>query len=66
MNLITITKQQWNDIPNDYKGRWTEQSLQWQQDLPKEFIGQRTVLSGCISDNKGSSLLTEGIHFKIV
>ena len=65
--MITVTKEKWNRIPADYKGKW-ERSIKdngWQPDLPEEYIGKRTVLSGCVSDEIGS-LLTEDIHFAIV
>lgn len=63
--MIEITKEQWNNIHSDYKGKWEESIRLWQPDLPVEYIGKRTVMSGCIS-NKLSGLLTEDIHFKIV
>ena len=61
--MIKITKEQWAKISKDYKGKWTEGS--WRNDIPKEWIGRRTVLSGCISDEQGA-LLTEGVHFEII
>lgn len=65
--MIEITKKQWNEIPNDYKGAWEAWIIEggWQPDLPKEYIGKKTVMSGCISNEIGS-LLTEGAHFIIV
>lgn len=65
--MIKVTKQEWNNIHNDYKGQWTRKIKEngWQPDLPEEYIGKRTVLSGCISNEIGS-LLTEDIHFQIV
>ena len=65
--IIEVTKERWNEIPSDYKGKW-DRSLKengWQPNLPEEYIGKRTVLSGCVSDNIGA-LLTEGVHFIIV
>lgn len=64
--MIKVSKREWNKIPSDYKGKWTRKikSNGWQPDLPEEYIGKRTVLSGCISDEIGS-LLTEGVHFEI-
>lgn len=67
MTMIQVTKEKWDKIPNDAKGKW-DRSLKengWQPDLPEEFIGKRTVMSGCISDEIGT-LLTEGVHFEIV
>jgi hypothetical protein len=65
--MIIVTKQQWNEISKDYKGRWEKAVKEngWQPDLPEEFIGKRTINSGCISTEKGA-LLTEGIHFEIM
>lgn len=65
--MIKITKEQWDKIPNDYKGKW-ERSIKdngWQPNLPEEYIGKRTVMSGYISDKLGH-LFTEGFHFEIV
>ena len=61
--MIKVTKEQWAKIPKDYKGKWTEDSFR--NDIPTEFIGRRTVMSGCISDEQGA-LLTEGVHFEII
>jgi hypothetical protein len=63
--MIKVTQQQWNKISNDYKGEWDATVFNYRGDVPKDYIGKRTVLSGCISADKGS-LLTEGIHFEIV
>jgi len=66
--MIQITRKQWEAIPADYKGIW-ERWLKdngWQPDLPEEYIGKRTVIEGCITDNCSSALLTEGIHFVVV
>lgn len=65
--MIKVTNEEWNNIPKDYKGRWERyiKDNGWQPDLPEEYIGKRTVLSGCISDEIGA-LLTEGVHFEIV
>lgn len=65
--MIKVTQEKWDSIPKAYKGMW-DRALKdngWQPDLPEEFIGKRTVMSGCISDEIGS-LLTESIHFEIV
>ncbi|MGE7983746.1 hypothetical protein [Solibacillus sp. NPDC093137] len=65
--MIKVTKEKWNRIPADYKGKWERWIKEdgWQPNLPKEYIGKRTVASGCVSDEIGS-LLTEDIHFVIV
>lgn len=65
--MIEVTREQWDRIPNDYKGKWTQDLIDngWQPDLPVEYVGRRNVASGSISDEIGS-LLTEGIHFVIV
>lgn len=64
--MIQISKEEWNKIPNSYKGVWTKEIIEngWQPDLPKEYIGRKNILSGCISDEMGG-LLTEGVHFEI-
>lgn len=65
--MIQITKKQWDSIHNDYKGKWERwiKDNGWQPDLPEEYIGKRTVMSGCISKEL-HGLLTEGIHFEII
>lgn len=65
--LIRITKEKWDQIPNDYKGKWDEwiRTQGYQPNLPDEYIGKRTVFEGCITDHAGTALLTEGIHFII-
>jgi len=65
--IIRISKEKWDSIPDDYKGRWDEwiKTKGFQPDLPDEYIGKRTVFEGCITDHAGTALLTEGIHFII-
>lgn len=63
--MIKVTEAEWNKIPNDYKGKWESWILNWRDDVPKEWIGKRTVLANCIEKNGGCVLLTEGIHFII-
>lgn len=63
--MIKISKEKWDSIPDDYKGKWERWHRNWDKNIPEHFIGKKTVLSGCISDEKGS-LLTEGVHFEIV
>ena len=63
--MIKVTQEQYNKISNDYKGEWSQSSVNFRGDIPKDYIGRKTVMSGCISKEQGS-LLTEGIHFEIV
>ena len=56
--MIKVTIEKWNRISRDFKGIWSR------SDNP-ELIGRKTVLSGCISEEKGS-LFIEGVHFEIV
>lgn len=65
--LIRLSKKEWDEIPNDYKGKWDEwiRTKGYQPDLPDAYIGKRTVFEGCITDHAGTALLTEGIHFII-
>ncbi|MEX0598492.1 MAG: hypothetical protein WD512_18565 [Candidatus Paceibacterota bacterium] len=65
--MIKITLEEWKLVPNDYKGKWDRSIKEngWQPDLPEEYIGRKTVMSGCISNEIGS-LLTEGVHFEII
>lgn len=65
--MIKVSKKEWNKISSDYKGIWTRELKEngWQPNLPEEYIGKRTVMSGCISEEIGS-LLTEGVHFEII
>lgn len=46
-----ITKEQWNKIPNAYKGKTPD--------------GKRTVFAAFVYPNGGTTLLTEGAHFVI-
>lgn len=65
--MIKVTKLEWERIPKDCKGIWERwiKDGGWQPDLPEDYIGKRTVMSGCISNEIGS-LLTESIHFEII
>lgn len=56
--MIKVSIEKWNKIHNDYKGVWCR------ADVP-EYIGKKTVSSGCISEEIGS-LLIEDVHFVIV
>lgn len=46
-----LTKEQWNKIPNAYKGKTPD--------------GKRTVFAAFVYPNGGTTLLTEGAHFVI-
>lgn len=63
--MIKVSKEKWDSIYRDYKGIWEEWHLEYDKTIPKEFLGKRTAMGGCISDEQGV-LLTEGIHFEIV
>jgi len=56
--LIKITRGDWEKIHRDFKGIWSR------PDVPT-YVGRRTVLSGCVSDEM-DGLLIEGFHFEIV
>ncbi|WP_282144725.1 hypothetical protein [Thomasclavelia cocleata] len=58
-NLIIVSKEKWDSIPSDYKGKW----IDYNNEHP-ELLGKRTVLSGCISKKIGT-LLIESVHFVI-
>lgn len=60
LKMYQITEKQWNEIPEDYKGKWD-----YQPDIPETYIGKRTVFEGCIKSGCGTALITEGIHFEI-
>ena len=64
--MLQITKQKWDQIPNDYKSIWKSQHKQFDPNLPNNFIGKRTVFEGCINPRAGTVLITEDIHFIIV
>lgn len=57
--MIKVSKEQWQAIHKDYKGVWQD----YYNEHP-EWLGKKTVLSGCVSDELGK-LLIEGIHFVI-
>lgn len=63
--MIKVSKEKWDNICSDYKSVWEDWHLEYDKNIPKEFLGKRCVMSGCISDKLGS-LLTEGTHFEIV
>lgn len=57
--MIEVSKTDWDKIPNGYKGKWEAFG-----GCHPEWLGRKTVLSGCISEEKGA-LLIEGVHFTI-
>lgn len=57
--MIKVSKEQWQAIHKDYKGVWQD----YHNEHP-EWLGRKTVLSGCVSDEIGK-LLIEGVHFVI-
>lgn len=59
-----ITEGQWEDVPADYKGKWTQGIYNFRGgDFPKEWIGRRTMLH--YDPITGATiLLTEGISFE--
>lgn len=61
--MIEITKKEWNEIDNDYKGEW----MDYWGDHP-EWLGRKCVMSTCITKNPNGicSLLIEGVDFVIV
>jgi len=63
--MLKITKQQWDQIPNDYKSIWKKQNQNLNSNIPNEFFGKRTVFEGCIKSGAGIVLITEGVHFVI-
>jgi hypothetical protein len=65
LEMITITKKEWERIPADYKGIWTREIKDngWQPNLPEEYIGKRTMMG--TGENIGQ-LLTESVHFEII
>ena len=61
-----ITQSQWEAIPSEYKGQWTQGIYDFRGgDFPREWIGRRTMLD--YDPNTGATvLLTEGVSFEIV
>lgn len=57
--MIKVSKEKWNSICTDFKGEWFD----YYGDHP-EWLGRKTVMSGCVSDEHGK-LLIEGVHFVI-
>lgn len=63
--MIEITRKQWDNIHKDYKGAWSELIVNI-HGLPKNWVGKKNVMAGCIKKNGGTALLTEDVHFKII
>lgn len=57
--MITITRNEWNKIPNDYK----EIFVDYQGNAP-HLVGKQTWLTWL--EGEGTSLIFEGIHFEII
>jgi hypothetical protein len=75
---LKITKSEWDKIHKDYKGEWTRERWEWDNDFPEEFIGRKTVIEQALPDSvfersgrkkeygSGSVLITEGGGFEII
>ena len=57
--MKTITRNEWNKIPNDYKGIFVD----YQGNAP-HLVGKQTWLTWL--EDEGTSLIFEGIHFEII
>lgn len=57
-SVMLVWQSEWDKIPDDYKGVWTDERT-------PEYVGKKTVLSGCLSDTIGA-LLIEDYHFVIL
>lgn len=63
--MKTITQEQWNKTPSDYKGVWTTERTDWPdwEKVRHQYLGKRTLMS----HSEGASvLLIEGLSFEIV
>lgn len=62
MNIIIVSKAEFDKIDRDYKGIWQD----YHGDHP-EWKGRRVVMSGCITKdpNELGKLLIEGVHFLV-
>ena len=64
--MIKITRKQYNKIPRDYRGTWTNENH-------PSLIGKKTAFENSIQGATGlpitgqpCTLIFEGIHFEIV
>lgn len=59
--MVEITIEQWNNLPHDYKSKWTNEKK-------PEYVGRRFTFASCLYSNKmsGSALAFEGIDFIII
>ena len=60
--MIKVSIEKWNLIDTGYKGTWNDY-----QGKHPEWVGRKTVLGSCITDDPKHSgaLLVEGTHFVI-
>lgn len=56
--MLEITKEEYEKIHNDYKGKWSSDYLHGTR-----WNGRKTMMH---NDNGATSLLIEGIGFKII
>lgn len=49
--MVTISREDWRKIHKDFKGTLAD--------------GTRSCFAGCIPGGKGTTLWSEGVHFKI-
>jgi hypothetical protein len=64
--LIEVTQEEWKQIPKDYKGIVSQWMINNSDFATQEQLGKRQVFAGCIKRDGGTTLLTEGIDFKII
>ena len=64
--MKNYTKKEWEK--EQYKGRWDDSPFLQDRvkcgEVPAEYIGRRNVMVND-HDGKGSTLLTEGVHFLV-
>ena len=61
--IITITESEYSNLSEDQRGTITKNIVAFRGDIPREWIGKRTML---YPSSKGTSLLIEGISLSIV
>jgi hypothetical protein len=59
-----ITESEYRRTSPEFKGKWTAAMARYRGDVPKSWIGRRTLI--WYVPGKGTSLFTEGVHFVIV